>query len=145
MSHRSIRSIIEGQELVTASENATVAEAARLMREKQVGAVMVLEAGKLAGVFTERDALFRVVAESRDVQTTRLSEVMTRRPRTLSPDKTFSDALDIMHEGGFRHVPVVEEGRPVGMISCRDALGPELEDFIYELLRQERAQDVLSG
>jgi len=145
MSHRSIRSIIEGQELVTASENATVAEAARLMREKQVGAVMVLEAGKLAGVFTERDALFRVVAESRDVQTTRLSEVMTRRPRTLSPDKTFSDALHIMHEGGFRHVPVVEEGRPVGMISCRDALGPELEDFIYELLRQERAQDVLSG
>jgi CBS domain-containing protein len=145
MSHRSIGSILEGQELVVAPESATVAEAARLMREKQVGAVMVVEEGKLAGVFTERDALFRVVAESRDVQTTRLSEVMTRNPRTVSPDKTFSDALHIMHEGGFRHVPVVEDGRPIGMISCRDALGPELEDFIYELLRQERAQDVLSG
>jgi CBS domain-containing protein len=145
MSHRSIGSIIEGQELVTAPESATVAEAARLMREKQVGAVMVVNDGKLAGVFTERDALFRVVAESRDVQTTRLSEVMTRNPRTVSPDMTFTDALHIMHEGGFRHVPVVEDGRPVGMISCRDALGPELEDFIYELLRQERAQDVLSG
>lgn len=145
MSHRSIGSIIEGQELVTASESATVAEAARLMREKRVGAIMVVEEGKLAGVFTERDALFRVVAESRDVQTTRLSEVMTRNPRTVGPDETFSDALHIMHEGGFRHVPVVNDGRPVGMISCRDALGPELEDFIYELLRQERAQDVLSG
>lgn len=145
MSHRSIRSIIEGQELVTAPESATVADAARLMREKRVGAVMVVEEGKLAGVFTERDALFRVVAESRNVETTRLSEVMTRKPQTVSPDKTFSDALHIMHEGGFRHVPVVEDGRPVGMISCRDALGPELEDFIYELLRQERAQDVLSG
>lgn len=145
MSHRSIRSIIEGQELVTAPESATVADAARLMREKRVGAVMVVEKGKLAGVFTERDALFRVVAESRNVETTRLSEVMTRKPQTVSPDKTFSDALHIMHEGGFRHVPVVEDGRPVGMISCRDALGPELEDFIYELLRQERAQDVLSG
>ena len=145
MSHRSIGSIIEGQELVTAPESATVAEAARLMKEKQVGAVMVVEQGKLVGVFTERDALFRVVAESRDVQATRLAEVMTRDPQTLRPDKTFSDALHIMHEGGFRHVPVVEDGRPVGMVSCRDALGPELEDFIYELLRQERAQDVLSG
>jgi len=145
MSHRSIGSIIEGQELVTAPGGATVAEAARLMREREVGAVMVLEEGKLVGVFTERDALFRVVAESRDVQTTRLSDVMTRDPRTVSPDMAFSDALHIMHEGGFRHVPVVRDGRPVGMISCRDALGPELEDFIYELLRQERAQDVLSG
>jgi len=145
MSHRSIGSIIEGQELVTAPGGATVAEAARLMRERAVGAVMVLDEGKLVGVFTERDALFRVVAESRDVQTTRLSEVMTSRPRTVSPDMAFSDALHIMHEGGFRHVPVVKDGRPVGMISCRDALGPELEDFIYELLRQERAQDVLSG
>ena len=145
MSHRSIGSIIEGQELVTAPESATVADAARLMKEKQVGAVMVVEQGKLVGVFTERDALFRVVAESRDVQATRLGEVMTRDPQTLRPDKTFNDALHIMHEGGFRHVPVVEDGRPVGMVSCRDALGPELEDFIYELLRQERAQDVLSG
>jgi len=145
MSHRSIGSIIEGQELVTAPGGATVAEAARLMRERAVGAVMVLDEGKLVGVFTERDALFRVVAESRDVQTTRLSEVMTSRPRTVSPDMAFSDALHIMHEGGFRYVPVVKDGRPVGMISCRDALGPELEDFIYELLRQERAQDVLSG
>jgi signal-transduction protein with cAMP-binding, CBS, and nucleotidyltransferase domain len=50
-----------------------------------------------------------------------------------------------MREGGFRHVPVAESGRPLGMISARDALGPELEDFIYELLRQEQAQDVLSG
>ena len=145
MSHRSIGSIIEGQALVTAPGSATVAEAARLMREKQVGAVMVVEEGKLVGVFTERDALFRVVAESRDVERTQLGEVMTRNPRTVSADMTFSDALHIMHEGGFRHVPVVEDGRPVGMISCRDALGPELEDFIYELLRQERAQDVLSG
>jgi CBS domain-containing protein len=145
MSHRSIGSIIEDQELVTAPESATVAQAARLMKEKRVGAVMVVEEGKLVGMFTERDALFRVVAESRDAQTTRLSEVMTRNPQSVDPRKTFSDALHIMHEGGFRHVPVVEDGRPVGMVSCRDALGPELEDFIYELLRQERAQDVLSG
>ena len=145
MAHRTIRSIIEQQEVVAASESMTVGEAARLMKDKQVGAILIMDEGRLAGIFTERDALFRVVAESRDAKTTRLAEVMTRNPRTIHPDKPFPDALHLMHEGGFRHVPVVENGRPVGMISARDALGPELEDFIYELLRQEQANDVLSG
>jgi CBS domain-containing protein len=145
MAHRSIRSIIEDKELVTAPGSMTVAEAARLMKEKHQGSVIIVDGDKLAGVFTERDALFRVISEGRDAKTTCLSEVMTRDPRTIHPDKPFSDALQIMREGGFRHVPVVEGGRPVGMISARDALGPELEDFIYELLRHEQAQDVLSG
>jgi CBS domain-containing protein len=145
MPHRTIRAIIEGQEPITAPGSATVAEAARLMRENKVGALMVVEAGRLVGVFTERDALFRVVADGRDPRQTQLAEVMTREPRTIHPDRPFPEALHIMHEGGFRHVPVVEDGRPVGMISARDALGPELEDFIYELLRQEQAQDVLAG
>ena len=145
MAHRSIRSIIEQQEVLSAPESMTVGEAARLMKEKQVGAILIMDEGRLAGIFTERDALFRVVAESLDAKTTRLAEVMTRNPRTIHPDKPFPEALHVMHEGGIRHVPVVENGRPVGMISARDALGPELEDFIYELLRQEQAHDVLSG
>jgi CBS domain-containing protein len=145
MAHRSIRSIIEQQEVITAPESMTVSAAARLMKDKQVGAILIMDEGRLTGIFTERDALFRVVAESRDANTACLAEVMTRNPRTIHPDKPFPDALHLMHEGGFRHVPVVENGRPVGMISARDALGPELEDFIYELLRQEQAQDVLSG
>lgn len=141
---RPIRDIIEHQELVASPANATVSEVARLMKNSHVGAVVVVEDGKLAGVFTERDALFRVVAEGRDPKTTRLADVMTRNPRTIHPDKPFAHALHIMHEGGFRHVPVVEDGRPIGMISTRDALGPELEDFVYELLRQERIDDILS-
>lgn len=145
MLHRSVREIIEGQELVAAPGELPVSEAARLMRQKGVGAILVLEQGRLAGIFTERDALFRVLAEGRDARATRLAEVMTANPRTIHPDRPFSDALHIMHEGGFRHVPVVEEGRPIGMISTREAMGPELEDFIYELLRQEQARDVLSG
>jgi CBS domain-containing protein len=136
--------IIEQQHLITAPGSTTVIEAARLMRENLVGAVMVVEDGRLAGVFTERDALFRVIAEGRDVQTAQLTDVMTRNPQTIHPDKPFPDALHVMYEGGFRHVPVVEDGRPVGMISARDALGPELEDFIYELLRQNQAEDILA-
>ena len=144
MTHRTIRMIIEQQHLITAPGSTTVIAAARLMKENQVGAVMVVDDGKLAGVFTERDALFRVIAEGRDVQTAQLTDVMTRNPQTIHPDKPFPDALHVMYEGGFRHVPVVEDGRPVGMISARDALGPELEDFIYELLRQNQAEDILA-
>ena len=143
--HRPIRSIIGEEGLVTATVSMPLADAARLMKEKHQGSVMIVKDCKLAGIFTERAALFRVVAEGRDTKATRLAEVMTRNPRTIHPDKPFPDALQIMREGGFRHVPVVEGGRPLGMISARDALGPELEDFIYELLRQEQAQDVLSG
>ena len=144
MAFRSIRSIVEQQEVVSSTAATSVVEAARLMKQKQVGAMMVVEDGKLIGVFTERDALFRIVADGRDPQATRLGEVMTRQPQTIHPDKPFADALRIMHQGGFRHVPVVEDGRPVGMISARDALGPELEDFVYEMLRQEQVTDVLA-
>ena len=141
---RPIRTIIEDQEPLIASAKATVGEAARLMREKQVGAIMVVEEGKLVGVFTERDALFRVVGEERDAQTTTLAEVMTHNPRTIHPDKPFGDALRLMHESGFRHVPVVEDGRPIGMVSARDAFAPELENFIFELVRQKKIGDTFS-
>lgn len=141
---RPIRSIIEDQEVISCPSPTTVSEAALLMKKHEIGAMMVVDDGKLVGVFTERDALFRVVAEGLDTQTTRLADVMTTHLQTIDPDKPFIDALQMMHEGGFRHVPVVENDRPVGMISARDALGPELEDFVYELLRQEQMADVLA-
>jgi CBS domain-containing protein len=144
MTQRTIRTIIEGQEILVAPAATTVAAAARLMKQRNVGAVMVVEDGVLVGVFTERDALFRVLAEGRDAGSTPLAQVMTPNPQTAHPDNLFSHALDIMHRGGFRHVPVVEDGRPVGMVSARDAMGPELEAFVYELLRQEQIDGVLA-
>ena len=144
MPYRSIRAIIEQRESATAPSTLTVNEAARLMKEKGVGAVLVVEEGKLTGIVTERDVLYRVVATGRDALTTRLAEVMTGNPQTIHPDKPFPDALHMMHEGGYRHVPVVEDGRPIGVVSARDALGPELEDFIYEILRREQASDILA-
>ena len=144
MSARTIRSIIEGQELVTAQKKVSVMEVARLMRQHNVGAILVVEGEKLVGMFTERDALFRVVAEGRDAGTTELGTVMTLNPRTVQADSPFSLALQMMYEGGFRNVPVVENGRPVGLVSARDALGPELKEFVYEMLRQEQTTDVLA-
>jgi CBS domain-containing protein len=144
MLERTIRNIIENQELLTAPADTTVSEAARLMKQRHVGAVMVVEDGKLVGVFTERDALFRVVAEGRDTKTTPLAGVMTHNPKTVSPSQSFAHALRMMYDGGFRHVPVVEDGKPVGIVSVRDALGPELEAIVYELLLQEHIDKVLA-
>ena len=141
---RTIRDVIEQQQLVTAPPDMSVREAARVMKERRVGAMMVVEHGALVGVFTERDALNRVVAEGLDANITMLAAVMTHNPKTVSPGASFNAALEMMHEGRFRHVPVVEAGRPVGMISVRDALGPELESFVYEMLRQEQVSEVLA-
>jgi CBS domain-containing protein len=114
------------------------------MEKHQVGAVMVVDAhGRLSGIFTERDALFRVLAAGRDPATTRLSEVMTKKPQTIHPDKPVGHALHMMYENGFRHVPVVEDGRPVGMVSARDALGPELQEFESEVKRRQQIGEIL--
>ena len=141
---RTIRTILKDQEPLTAPATMTVGEAARLMKQGKFGAVMVVENGSLVGIFTERDALFRVVAEGHDAQITRLAAVMTRNPETIHPDRPFAEALHLMHLHGFRHVPVVEDGRPIGMVSARDALGEELENFVYELVRQKQIKDVAS-
>lgn len=145
MAQRPIRSIVEHREAITTPESMTVSEAAKLMRESRAGAILIVNDRGLTGIFTERDALFRVVAEGRDPKATRLADVMTRNPRTIHPDRPFSEALQVMHEGGFRNVPVVDKGQPLGILSVSDALGPELKDFVYELLRQEQADDVMPG
>ena len=144
MAYRTVRDIIADQKPVTAHSGMTVREAANIMKQHRIGAMMVVENHQLVGVFTERDALIRIVAEGRDSQTTTLADVMTPNPRTIRADETFERALQMMHQGRYRHVPVVENGRPIGMVSVRDAMGPELEAFVYEMLRQEQVSDVLA-
>jgi CBS domain-containing protein len=142
---RTIRDVIKQQQPVTAPAEMFVREAARIMKQRRVGAMMVVENGALVGIFTERDALNRVVAESLDAGATSLGEVMTRNPQTVGPDASFNAALELMHDGRFRHVPVVDgQKRPLGMVSVRDAMGPELESFVYEMLRQEQMRGVLA-
>ena len=143
MVDRTVRQIIEGQEPITAAPGIMVKDAALLMRQHNIGALMVVEDSKLCGIFTERDALFRVLAEGRDPAATRLAEVMSANPRTIAPDRPFGHALHMMHEGGFRHVPVVEDGKPLGVVSARDALGPELEAFVSQLDERERIFELL--
>jgi CBS domain-containing protein len=143
MPNRSIRDVIASRKPITAPGSTTVANAARLMKKHNIGALMVVKGGRLAGIFTERDALFRVLAETRDPAATRVAEVMTTNPRTIDPEKVVGHALIMMYDGGFRHVPVVEHGKPLGMISARDALGPELREFQSELVHREHIGEVM--
>jgi CBS domain-containing protein len=134
---RSVRSVVANQTPLTAPKTTTVLEAAHLMKAQGKGALLVVEGSKLIGIFTERDALFRVIAAGRDPVATPISDVMTPQPQTIHPDEPFLNAMRIMHRGGFRHLPVAEHGRPLGMVSARDALDDDLYELSVNLEQQE--------
>jgi CBS domain-containing protein len=121
----------------------TIAAASRTMKKHDIGALMVVDGGLLVGIFTERDAVFRVLAEGKNPAKTALADVMTTRPKTIAPDRAIDEALLMMHDGGFRHVPVVDGGKPLGMISARDALDPELREVEAEIMEREHFAEVL--
>jgi CBS domain-containing protein len=133
-----VRSLIDPHKLLVATSESTVREAAELMASRGVGAVLVVDRDELLGIFTERDVVFRVVACGLDPDATRLSTVMTREPKTIAPDKSYGVAMAVMHENGFRHLPVVDKGVPIGVVSSRSALDPELEEFVAEERRRKR-------
>ncbi|MBK7414920.1 MAG: CBS domain-containing protein [Dechloromonas sp.] len=123
--------------LITATRDMTVRSACRLMAEKRIGAMLVVENLRIVGIFTERDALNKVLATSIDPDTTKLSRVMVADPMTIRDDKPLGFALAMMADGGFRHVPVVDDnGTPLGMVSARDALGQDM----LELERNEASR-----
>jgi len=134
MPGRMISSMVDGRNLFTASKETTVRSACRLMTENRVGALLVLENGKIAGIFTERDALNKILTAGLDPDTTILAQVMASNPQTIGVDKPLAHALYMMAEGGFRHVPVVDaKGTPLGMVSARDALGQDMLELEREM------------
>lgn len=144
MPQRLISQVIAGQEIAAVAPEATVIEAVRMMKRRRIGALMVSEASRLVGILSERDVVFRVVAEGLDAQKTRVADVMTANPETIQPNKPFGHALHVMYEGGFRHVPVVDaDGRVVGMVSARDALELEEHEFAEALKQRERIRVIL--
>src|SRR5512147_196805 len=138
-----VRQLIEPRKLLVAAPQATVREAANMMASHAVGAVLVVADSKLLGIFTERDVVFRVVARGLDPDATHLAAVMTPEPKTIAPDKAFGVAMALMHENGFRHLPVVDKGVPIGVVSSRSALDPELEEFVAEERRRKHLLEQL--
>lgn len=144
MSNRSLREVIEGQALISGSEEMSVREAARRMVEFRVGALPILREQRMVGIFTERDALARVMVPGLDPDTTPVSQVMTHNPLFVDIEHSLSHALHLMQNHGVRHLPVMEGQLPVGVVTTRDALGEEwlrfeaerdLEEEVAALLR----------
>jgi CBS domain-containing protein len=122
---RQIGEIVRRRSLVSADPGMSVRDAAKLMASEKIGALPVVKAGRLAGIFTERDALVRVLARGLDPDSTLVADVMTADPVTIDARRPLKHALQMMVDGNFRHVPVVEGGSVVGMVSARDALGAD--------------------
>jgi len=119
----------------------TVADASRIMLERRVGAVLVLEGGdpeRLVGIMTERDINFRLVATGRDAATTTVADIMTRKPRGMSPDTPVTEALKFMTRSGFRHLPVKDDGRIVGIVSITDVFKESRRKLGHDMQMMER-------
>lgn len=119
MTQRHMSEIVRHQP-VTLPGSATVQQACAEMRSRRIGAIMVADAeGRLTGIFTGRDAV-RLLADGRNPAHTHLAQVMTPNPESMPPTHNAIDALRLMHDGGFRHVPVCDQGRIVGIVSAGD-------------------------
>jgi CBS domain-containing protein len=136
-----VKSLMEPKKLIMVSPETTVSETAVLMASKNTGAVLVIDDKLLIGIFTERDVVFRVLAQGKDAATTRLRDVMTSAPFTLTPGTSYGHALLLMQEKGFRHVPIVDGNRVLGIIAARNAMDPRLEEFVSEARRREHYRE----
>jgi CBS domain-containing protein len=131
--------IVRNQNPVTLPASATVKEACQCMRDRRVGAVLVTEGDhRLLGIFTGRDAVHRVLAEGKSAARTKLAEVMTHEPDTMPPGEPAIEALRLMEGGHYRHVPVIDGGRVVGIVSRFDFSGIELDRLDEETGLWER-------
>ena len=133
--------------LISAGSDESVAAAIRRMAENEVGAIVVVDDGELRGIFSERDALKRVLAAGLDPEETTLERVLTPDPITVAQTDSIKTCAERVREHGIRHVPVVDgEGKPVGMISSRDFLHyivDELEALIERANQETRRQELV--
>jgi CBS domain-containing protein len=133
--HTIVPHAIHDQDMSTFEGTATVREAVNLMAERRIGAVPIVDGdGKLIGIFTERDVITRVVAPGRDPNITPLSEVMTANPDTVKSSDAVVHALEMMNAKRYRHLPVVDHDRLVGVVSIRD---------LYRSVKEQMDSDIM--
>jgi CBS domain-containing protein len=125
---------IVSRSVLTVSRTSTVKEAVELMASARVGSVVVMEGDRIAGIFSERDVMLRVVLEGRDPKTTKVEEVMTARVHSISVGTTGDEALRIMVQEHIRHLPMVDErGRPQAIVSMRSLLEEKVKELHQQL------------
>ena len=145
MPERTVFQSIPQKHVLSLGPLATVREAACAMTRANCGSVLIMEPpDRLLGILTERDLMNRVLARSLDPERTRVREVMTPNPRCIAPETPVSDAVLIMLERGFRHLPIVAEGHKIlGVFSIRDAMPRELSAAINQAEFNEQVNDAL--
>jgi CBS domain-containing protein len=138
---KQIAELIEGHPLILADSSDNVRDVARKMSERNIGAIAVLDSGKLVGIFSERDLMTRVVAPGLNPDDTPVAKVMTKALVAARPEEEIGSALQKMQSLGCRHLPVVDEGNLIGMLSLRDLLKIDDDNnrarasFLNELVR----------
>lgn len=139
MPTRKVSKVLGNRDFLAVTPATPARDVAVMMRAAGQGAAIVVDrAGRLLGICTERDLVFRVMAEGRDPGTTPVRTVMSPDPQTVRADMLFGHALHLMHEAGVRHMPVVDGfGRPLGIVSSRDALSLEIAHLGRELEQRE--------
>ena len=132
-----IYDVVKHQHMECVETDQSVLEAVQLMVKHNIGAVPVLRGGELAGIFTERDLMKRVVAQQRDAATTRVSEVMTQNPVTVDIHESIENCMVMMKQHQFRHLPLCDGKKLMGMVSLRDMLLRDLteKDNEVQLMR----------
>ncbi len=133
MPNRAVIKVIQNRHFLTTTPEKSASAVAAHMQDHHDGAVLVVapDSGK-------------VLATGRDPHATTVGEIMTGEPRCIGPETPFGHALHLMHDGGFRHVPVVlPDGRPIGVLSSRDAVGIEAVNFFKELDQREVLTEIL--
>ncbi len=117
-------------------EAATLEEVLDVLRSKKTGcAIVVDKSGKVAGIFSERDFILKVAKDFESLRKRPVSDYMTRNPETQPPDGTIAYALNLMSQGGFRHIPIVDaDCRPIGMVSVKDVVDYMVETFTADLM-----------
>ena len=145
MAERTVFQSITKRHVLSLGPQATVWEAACAMTRANCGSILVLEPpDRLLGIVTERDLMTRVVARALEPKQTPLSQIMTAQPRVVPPETPVSDALVIMLEHGFRHLPIVDSDRRIlGVFSIRDALPRELGNAMSLAEFNEQVNDAL--
>ena len=134
MQTSTIRDILGGRRLHSLPGSASIGEAARLMAQNGVGAIAIIDDGRLSGIVSERDIVFRAVAHRLDPETNTVEAIMTREPVTVDIGESFSNALATKLGNVFRHLPVTENGSVVGLLTYRDI--PAEYVMLFERFRE---------
>jgi CBS domain-containing protein len=128
--------------LVSIRPEQSVLEAIKVLAQEDIGAALVMSGDRLAGIFSERDYTRKVILKGRSSDSTRVEEIMTSRVVCVSPRTGTRECMQLMTEKQIRHLPVVEDGRPIGMVSIRDIVGDIIADQDFTI---EQLEHYISG